>query len=493
MERAEVPGDMRAVVAGGGLGGLAAALRLRAAGWDVIVCDNGPSFGGKMNRWEAGGYRFDTGPTLLTLPEVLSRLFRDLGERLEEHLQLEPLDPHAQYVYPDGFRLAVPARWEAWRDCVSRIAPQDTAGLVTLYQVGERIFRLSEQTFFRQHPITPLRTPPLAILRDLPVRHAWGNYAATVERLLHSDAIRRIFLRYPTYVGSSPYQCPATLLVIPYLEHAFGAWYVKGGMYRVVESLIALARTRGVELIAGAEIVRIQVEAGQVCGVRLRDGQQIETDAVIFNGDAAQLPQLLGSAQKPQLASRSLSAVVLLLGMRARPSGLAHHTVVFSSDYRAEFDALFREKRFPDDPTVYIHAPHDASLAPPGGQTLFLMANAPGDGAFDWNEQAVAQARRRIFERLRSAGWGEIERLAAVCDLWHPGRFAARYLAPGGAIYGSNAHGWRRAFLRPPNRWPRIRGLYGVGGSFHPGGGVPMVLLSAEMVVALVTAEGGRR
>lgn len=484
---------MRMLVIGGGLAGLAVALRLRAAGWEVALCDNGPSFGGKMNYWEAAGYRFDTGPTLLTMPGVLGRLFSDLGERLEEHLELEPLEPHAEYVYPDGFRLAVPARWESWLETVRRFAPKDVCGLEALQRLGERIFRLSEETFFRSHPLVPPRMPPLSALRHLPLRHAWGNYARTVARFLNSDYLRRIFLRYPTYVGSSPYQCPATLLVIPYLEHAFGAWYVKGGMYRVVESLVALARARGVELLARAEVVRIEHDGRRVCGARLRDGGRIDADVVVFNGDAAALPGLLGAPAPARAGSRSLSGVVVLAGIRERPSGLRHHTVVFSADYRAEFDALFRERRFPDDPTVYVNAPQDARRAPSGGEALFLMANAPGDAAFPWDEGAIREARRRIFERLRAGGLPHLEGSAEVCEIWHPGRFAERYLAPGGAIYGDNSHGWRRAFLRPPNRFRRIASLYCAGGSFHPGGGVPMVLLSAEMTAALVMADAGRR
>jgi phytoene desaturase len=492
MEGPEVSAGMRAVIVGGGLGGLAVALRLRAAGWDIIVCDNGPTFGGKMNRWEAAGYRFDTGPTLLTMPEVLRRLYQDVGERLEEHLELEALDPHAEYIYPDGLRLLVPARWEAWRETARRLTPGDVAGLDALHRLGERIFRLSEDTFFRNHPLAA-RVPPLGALRNLPLRHAWGSYARTVERFIKNEYLRRIFLRYPTYVGSSPYLCPAMLLVIPYLEHAFGAWYVKGGMYRIIESLLRLARARGVELLAAAEAVRIEHNGRRVLGVRLRDGRRIEAEVVIFNGDGAALASLLGTPGPPRPERRSLSGFVLLLGLREKPAGLSHHTVVFSADYRAEFDALFGERRFPDDPTVYVNAPSDAALAPPGGQALFLMANAPGDGAQRWDRSAVAEARRRIFERLRSAGFDDLERRAEVCEVWHPARFAERYLAPGGAIYGDNSHGWRRAFLRPPNRSRRFAGLYCTGGSFHPGGGVPMVLLSAQITAGLVLEDAERR
>jgi len=482
---------MRAVIAGGGLAGLAVGLRLRAAGWQVTVCDNGPAFGGKMNRRQSAGFCFDTGPTLLTMPDTLRSLFAAIGTRLEDHLQLKPLDPHACYVYPDGFRLAVPARWEDWLEIIGRFAPDDAEGALRLHELGERIYLLSQSTFFRNHPLTPLRWPPAGALRHLPMRHAWGNYARTVERFIRDPRLRRIYLRYPTYVGSSPYLCPATLLVIPYLEHAFGCWYVVGGMYRIVESLVDLARRIGVELVSEAEVKRIEHDGRQVQGVRLHNGALLPAEAVVFNGDAAALAGLLGRRAQSKPEARSLSGFVILLGLHERIAGLHHHTVLFSEDYTSEFDDLFRRQRFPVSPTVYINAPEDAASAPPGGQALFLMANAPGDGSLHWDEAVTDNAKRRIFARLRQAGLPDLEAGAVVCEVWHPGRFAQRYLAPGGAIYGDNSHGWRRAFLRPPNRSPRLRGLYCAGGSFHPGGGVPMVLLSAEMTAALVL-EGKR-
>jgi len=480
---------MKAVVVGAGLAGLAVALRLHQQGWHVTVCDNGPTPGGKMNSWRIGPYRFDTGPTLLALPEILRRLFADLGECLDEHLELEPLDPHAEYVYADGFRLAVPAAWERWVEVVRALEPGDVGGLKRLHTVGARIFRLSQLTFFLGHPLTPPRLPPLSALRHLPLGHAWGNYARTVERLLRNDRLRKIYLRYPTYVGSSPYLCPATLLVIPYLEHAAGVWKVRGGMYRIVEALAELARRRGVELLLNTEATGIEHREKRVKAVRLASGTRLPADAVVYNGDAAALPALLGETPRLQPKARSLSGVVILAGLPRRIPGLAHHTIVFSSDYAAEFDELFRLRRFPTDPTVYVNAPDDAALAPPGGQALFIMANAPADPDAAWPPEQVRQATERIFTRLERAGVRGIREQAEVFDVWHPGRMAARYLAPGGAIYGDHSHGWRRAFLRPPNRPGRPRGLYCAGGSFHPGGGVPMVLLSAEITARLIQRD----
>jgi len=332
----------------------------------------------------------------------------------------------------------------------------------------------------------------LRALRHLPIRSAWGNYHETVAAHFRSPLLRQLFDRYPTYVGSSPYRAPATLAVIPYIEYAFGGWHVKGGLYRLVESLVSLARGMGVGLHTGARVERIEHEGGRVRGVQLAGGTRMACDVVVMNGDAATTGALLGAdgadGRAADVASEmSLSGFVLLVGVGRRLPELAHHTVYFSSDYPAEFAQLFDERRFPDDPTVYVSAPsrNDPTLAPAGGETLFVMANAPAGGA-EWDDEQTALARARIFERLSKGGFPEIESDVVVSDVWTPRRIARDYLMPGGAIYGTNSHGWRRAFLRPPNRDARLGGLYRVGGSSHPGGGTPTVLLSAEITCELI-------
>ncbi|MCS7316393.1 MAG: phytoene desaturase family protein [Bryobacterales bacterium] len=480
---------MRAVVIGAGLSGLAAALRLRRLGLTVTVCDNGERPGGKMNRWRAADFCLDTGPTLLTMPEVLRRLFHDLGEPLEQHLEIRRLDPHAEYVFPDGSRLAVPASWEEWLKEIASFAPADVQGLRRLHEVGRRIYLVSRETFFRNHPLAASRSPSWSTLRQLPLRYAWGNYARVVARLLRNERLRRVYLRYPTYVGSSPYLTPATLLVIPFLEHHTGVWFVQGGMYRIVESLVGWAGHSGVQLRLGEQVVGIEHERARVRAVRLASGARLQTEVIVYTGDSASLPLLLGEPIRTRPATRSLSGLVVLLGFERKVAELHRHTVFFSEDYREEFEDLFSRRRFPRDPTVYVHAPAESECAPAGGQALYLMANAPADPAACWDEQSVREAVDRIFARLERSGLAGLKQRAAVAEVWHPGRMAARFLAPGGAIYGDNSHGWRRAFLRPPNRarWPR--GLYCAGGSYHPGGGIPMVLLSAEIVARLVQQD----
>jgi phytoene desaturase len=482
-----------AVVIGGGLGGLATALRLAAEGMRVTLCEQGRALGGKMNVFEREGFRFDTGPSLITMPWVFQELFEACGASLEEHLELVPVQPLADYVFADGTRFTYSTRLPEWLEVVRQLEPRDVEGFFKFMQLGARLFALSRETFLRRPPLAPPDLRVFKSLRHLPFRRAWGNYHAAVAAHFRSPILRQLYDRYPTYVGSSPYRSPATLAVIPYIEFAFGGWHVRGGLYRLVESLTALARTLGVELRTETRVERIEHEGRRVKGVRLSDGTQLRADVVVMNGDAATTRSLLGTtgkAQEPE--ERSLSGFVMLRGVGRKLEGLAHHAVYFSSDYEREFVQLFNERRFPDDPTVYVSAPSrsDPTVAPAGGETLFVMANAPANDAA-WTPDEVARARERVFERLSRSGFPEIDSLASVGDEWTPHRIARDYLSPGGAIYGTHSHGWRRAFLRPPNRDRHVGGLYHVGGSSHPGGGTPTVLLSAEITCELIRKHEG--
>ena len=477
-----------AVIVGGGLGGLATALRLAAAGLRVTVCERGPTLGGKMNVSEREGFRFDTGPSLITMPWVFEELFEACGAALKEHVELLPVNPLADYVFDDGTRFTYSTSLPEWLEVVRQLEPRDVDGFYKFMQLGARLFALSRETFLRRPPLAPPDLRVIKSLRHFPVRNAWGNYHATVAAHFRSPHLRQLYDRYPTYVGSSPYRSPATLAVIPYIEFAYGGWHVRGGLYRLVESLAALARTLGVELLTGARVERIEHEGRRVRGVRLEDGTRLPADVVVMNGDAATTASLLGLNAKAQApCERSLSGFVLLRGVGRKLEGLAHHTVYFSSNYEREFAQLFDERRFPEDPTVYVSAPSrtDPSVAPAGGETLFVMANAPADSEV-WSTDETARARVRVFERLTKGGFPFVDSPAPVGEEWTPARIAREYLSPGGAIYGTHSHGMRRAFLRPPNRDARVRGLYQVGGSSHPGGGTPTVLLSAEITCELI-------
>src|SRR5581483_6761967 len=301
--------------------------------------------------------------------------------------------------------------------------------------------------------------------------------------------------RYPTYVGSSPYATPATLIVIPYIEYAFGGWYVRGGLYRIVESLLELAKSLRIELLSNTQVTNLEHEGERVTGVRLADNTRLQADVVVMNGDASDMPQLRGEPHAKGLPERdrSLSGLVFLFGIKRALPELPQHSIYFSTDYAREFDELFEARRYPTEPTVYVNAPSrtDRSVVPGAGEALFVMSNAPANDGDEWNVAQIEEARRRVLLRLRQSGFPEFESAIVVSDVWTPRRIATRYAMPGGAIYGTHSHGWRKAFLRPPNKDRRYAGLYYVGGSTHPGGGTPTVLLSAQITSELIQRYEG--
>ena len=483
----------RVVVVGGGLGGLAVAVRLAARGARVTVCEQSETFGGKMNTLVADGFRFDTGPSLITMPWVFAETFAAAGARLDDYAGLVRVQPLADYHFADGTQLQYTSSMPEWLDTIARIEPRDVDGFWRFMALGARIFELSQATFFRTTPWAPPDGAARLALRHLPIRHAWGNYHRAVAAHFTNPYLRQLFDRYPTYVGSSPYAAPATLIVIPFIEHAFGGWYVRGGLYRIVEGLLQLAASLGVELRTRSKIERITQANSRVTGVRLKDGCELAADVVVMNADASLAPRLLGSDRGQALPARdrSLSGVVWLFGLGRRVAGLPHHAVYFSGDYRREFGDLFDRASFPEAPTVYVNVPSrsDRSAVPDGeGETVFVMANAPACGA-GWDDGMTAEAERRVLARLTRGGFPDISADVVTRDVWTPRRFEDAYGSPGGAIYGTHSHGWKRAFLRPPNRDPRVKGLYYVGGSTHPGGGTPTVLMSARITGELIEAD----
>lgn len=480
----------RIVVIGSGLGGLAATVRLAAAGHEVTLCEQGENFGGKMNCWTEQGFRFDTGPSLITMPWIFREIFEAVGSRIEDHLKLVPVNPICEYLYPDGTRFNYSASMPDWLETVRNLERRDVEGFLKFMRLGAQLYELSRDTFLRYRPADWVQHTDIGSLRHLPWRYGWGNYHRTVAAHFKSPHLQQLYDRYPTYVGSCPYRSPATFALIPYIEFMFGDWYILGGLYRMVESLISIARQQGVTLLTGARVTRIEHAGGRISAVRLADNTKLPADIVVMNGDASHAPQMLGEpGARMELAprDRSMSGLVFLLGIRRIIPRLNHHAVFFSSDYRREFDDLFDRRQFPDEPTVYVNAPSrsDRSLVPGEGETLFVMANAPAnDGS--WDDQAIAVARQRVFSVLRAGGFPDIEKEIVVSNVFTPEKIGQRYLMPGGAIYGTHSHNWRYAFLRPPNMHTRYKGLYFVGGSTHPGGGTPIVLTSARIVSELI-------
>ena len=470
----------RVVVIGAGVGGLAAAIRLAQAGHRVVVHERSSTAGGKLGRYARDGFHFDTGPSLLTLPEV----FADLG--LDLHPQ--PLDPVVRHVFPDGTTLDSSADHDAF---VTTIATTMGAGAAAdwrrFWHRAERIWTASWRSVL-QRPVTAATLAGLSWrLRDLHAIAPGRSLRDLGHTYLRDRRLRMLLDRYATYTGTDPRRAPAALAAIPYAELAFGGWYLPGGLGTLAGALVSRCTELGVELVLNSPVAAIEKDTA-VTGVRLASGDVVPADIVVANVDAlAVYRDLLPTPSRlATLSDRSLAGFVLLLGVSGHTPELAHHTVFFPDDYDAEFDAIFGDPgrgvraRPPDDPAIFVTRAEDESVHPPGTEAWFVLVNVPPHGngmnAVDWQRPGLAEAYRdRILARLAARGVDVRDRLL-FAETRTPADLATATATPGGAIYGTAG-----GLLRPPNRGPADN-LYLVGGSTHPGGGLPMVTLSARIV-----------
>jgi phytoene desaturase len=500
------------VVVGAGLGGLAAAARLAALGHDVTVCEQAPVVGGKLGVLARDGFVFDTGPSLLTLPAVYRDLFLATGGPLEAEVPLVPVDPVCHYRFADGTGLDMPNGprsriVRAWDEALGTGAGADWKAFSL--RAGA-IWDATRETFL-ESPLDGPRTlaRQATRLHDLRTVAPWRSLRGLGRQYLRHPHQRVWLDRYATYTGSDPRRAPAALATVPYVEQTFGAWYVEGGLRRLGDAVHARAVDRGAKIRTGEAVAEILLDGGgrRVGGVRLAGGERLAADVVVANADAA---HVYGDLLPPVVAARPLAALrraepslagfVLLLALRGRTPGLAHHTVLFPEDYDDEFDSVFGTgphrrsgPRPVPDPTVYVSAPDDPALRPDDdSEAWFVLVNAPrhspghpsGKGV-DWDAPGLRETYAdRVLEVMAGRGLDVRDRV-----LWREVRTPADLEratgSVGGSIYGTSSNGARAAFLRPANRSP-VPGLFLVGGSSHPGGGIPLVGLSAAIVAELV-------
>ncbi len=504
------------IIIGGGVGGLASAIRLAAAGLRVTLLEKNPRVGGKLNLWQVPHpgrpndrpFRFDTGPSLVTLPFVFEQLFSAAGEKMSDHLELIRLDPIARFCWEDGFQFELKSTIEQTEAELARIAPDQVNGWRAMSDRGRDIWNRTADLFLYHSPEQALRgdgfNPAKALsMLTIPLQIGmFQRFSAVVDRHVKNPRLREVLYQYATYSGASPFRAPATLAVIPFAEQHFGGWYPRGGMYRIAEALETLAPKLGVTIQTHCPVASVLIDNGTAVGVKLTDGQTIASDAVIANSDVVYTYRNLIEAKNrrryPDAKLDRLepggSGMVLLLGVEGTYPQLAHHTKFMPADYKNDLTAMFETHSVPTDPCIYVCASTrtDATQAPDGCENLFVLASAPAiDGKLDWALEGPSYRDRLIHTMEHRWGLKDLSKRIVVEHRFTPVDLQSHYNANAGSIYGIGSNSRRAAFLRPPNRDRDVKGLYFAGGATHPGGGLPLVALSGKIVSELVMEDFG--
>lgn len=494
------------MVIGAGMAGMAAAARLRVKGHDVTVLEKSHSYGGKVGRVEHQGFVFDTGPSLLTLPAVYRDLFLKTGKALEESVDLQPLEPAFRYRFSDGTHVVMPgsgigACAEALGDSLGGSAAEDWRDLM---KHAARVWQITRRPVLESPLSGPKDLLRLARSpRDIAAVAPSRSLRSLGRKKLNDPRLVTLLDRYATYTGSDPRRAPAALVTVPYVEQTFGAWHLGGGIRTLADALYERAVERGVEFRFDTAVADVTTTEGRVTGVTDAFHHHWPADVVVANCDATTLyrellrggePSTRSAMRRPlkdlDAATASLSGFVLMLAVAGKTPGIEHHNVWFPEDYDDEFDAVFGSRRHQarpvPDPTVYACVPRDPTMSPGHNEAWFILVNAPrhGDGStgtVNWDEPGLAERYAdRVLEVLAERGTDLRSRI-----LWRrtrtPAELERETGAPGGSIYGTSSNGARAAFLRPSNVSP-VNGLYLAGGSSHPGGGLPLVGMSAEIV-----------
>jgi phytoene desaturase len=485
-------------VVGGGLGGLAAACTLAGRGYEVVLFEASPWLGGKACQLAEGGFRFDMGPTILTIPNVLRRVFSEAGRRLEDYLDLVRLDPQWRCFFTDGSVLDLVADEQSMAKTLDAFAPGSGSadGYRAFLKLADRLHGISDRFYFWKSiggiaDMIDLKggmSPKM--LADVMAMRMGRSVAGTVRKYVPDARVAQMLDHFTQYVGSSPYGSPAVLCGIAHMQTEDGVWYPRGGTRAVPEALARLAGELGVELRPGTGVRKVIVEGNRVTGVETDAGERVELAAVVSNADSVRThrelvngaaPKAVGKFDKRRTYEPACSGVVLYLGLNKAYDHLLHHDFVFSRDPHEEFDYIYKRGEPAPDPTCYLAATArtEPETAPAGGEALYVLVHTPYlRPHHDW-KRMFPEYRRVILDKLKTTGkMPDIESRIVFERHLTPQDIHDRYRVLDGAIYGLASHGkWLGAF-KPANRSPDLKGLYLAGGAAHPGPGMPMVLMS---------------
>lgn len=482
-----------AIVIGAGIGGIAAALRLSKKGYQVTLFEANDYPGGKLSAFTLGNYRFDAGPSLFTMPQFVTELFELHDERASDFFTYQKKKIACQYFWEDQTQLTAYTDSKLFLEEVQNKLGVNAGVLEKYLKRAKKKFDLTAPLFLEQslHKLKGfLNIKTLRALLNLGLYEINQNLHSVNAAQLKEPHLVQMYDRYATYNGSSPYQTPGIMTLVQHLEQEYGTFVPNGGMEQITQSLFELAKRKGVTFHLGKKVNRILVQKGKAIGIKTKN-QTLLADIVISNMDVyPTYKKLLNETKAPERIlsqERSSSAVIFYWGINKIFEQLDLHNIFFSKDYKAEFEAIFNQKKPGNDFTVYVNitskdVPTDA---PKGGENWFVMINTPSDQGQDW-EQIRNELREKTIAKLNRILKVDLRTLIEEEEVLTPPLIEKKTSSHMGALYGSSSNDKMAAFLRHPNFSSKIKNLYFCGGSVHPGGGIPLCLLSAKIVTDLI-------
>jgi len=491
----KVSKSQRIGIIGAGIAGLATAVRLAARGHEVEVFEANAYPGGKLSQFKLQGYRFDAGPSLFTMPQYVEELFELAGEHPQDHFEYQRLPVVCHYFWEDGTRLQAHGDREAFGREVEEKLGVPASRIQDALSDSERKYELTgriflEKSLHRLQTWTNLKVAKAMLA--VPGLDLFTSMNRVNKRHLQHPKLVQLFNRFATYNGSNPYKAPGLLSIIPHFEHQIGAFFPKGGMNAITQSIYELARRQGVRFHFEQPVERIQIKGGSAHGIEV-GGKVLPFDRLVSNMDVFfTYKRLLPDQPHPKRTLRqqkSTSALIFYWGVGQSFPELGLHNILFSENYRREFDDLDRGKIY-DDPTVYINITkkYEPGDAPDGKENWFTMINVPYDDGQDW-DRLIEWARERVKDKIKRTLGLDISPYIECEDILDPRTIQSRTASHLGSLYGTSSNNRTAAFMRHANFSSRIKNLYFCGGSVHPGGGIPLCMLSAKIVDELLQED----
>ena len=485
-------------VVGAGIAGLSAAIRLAVAGKKVVVFEQNTYTGGKVTAFEKEGYRFDMGPSLFTLPHLVDELFELAGKNPRTYFNYHTHNEVCRYFWKDGSKLTMhPSIEENIAAVTAVFGSSEGEKLRDYFDNARKKYDLTAPFFLEKslHRARTFTTPAVVkVLAEIPKLGLFSTLHEENEKVFNAPKLVQLFNRYATYNGSSPYQTPGIMQMITHLEHNLGTHFPVGGMHEISQSLTRLALDLGVQFELNTKVEELTIENNEITGL-LANGKPWRVDQLVCNTDVKHayqylMPKGVKRPKKTLAQEPSSSALIFYWGLTAQFPEMDLHNIIFSEDYKTEFDHIQLNGPFWEDPTVYIHISNrlEPADAPEGKDCWFVMVNTPYDQGQNW-DVIVPLVREKVLERISHTLGTPVEPLIEVEEVLRPEDIERRTSSIGGALYGTSSNDRMAAFLRHSNKSNSVKGLYFCGGSAHPGGGVPLCLLSGKIAAEWLIEE----